>query len=142
MKRVFQSLVSVLLATIILVAGTWAYQMFRDIPCDLTIIEGITDIEIYTNEACTVSISGAVHFGELRRGSTVTFYMWAKNIGVEPVLLVATLSGDMSWGTVTLAPSSSMALARGEIQRYVLQMIIQPDTWLGAQEFSIEFYEE
>ena len=135
--KILQALASVLLATAILVGGTWAYLSFKNIPCDLTIIEGITDIEIYSNEACTIPVT-AIHFGDVRRGSTLIFEMWVKNIGVEPVSLSVSLSE--TW--VTILPSVGIPLDGGDVQPYTLELVISPVEELGERAFNIEFYEE
>lgn len=142
MKRFIIAFISATLATLILVGGVHAYTLFRSVFCDLTIIEGIKDIELYADEARTIVLADPIHFGELRRGEVYTFEMWVENTGVEPVNLGATIVGSITWGTVTVTPSVTLKLEAGESRYYLLEITIPISTSLGSRSFSLEFSEE
>ena len=110
------------------------------ITVDIGIVEGPTEITVYSDADLTNQIS-SLSWVEFPRGTQSEFDLWVKNTGVEPINLQASVVGDTSWGDVVITPGDTVSLSSQEVAQYTLSIAVPADTPLGQQSFQIEFFE-
>ena len=106
--------------------------VYQTIPIDFTVVIGVQDVKMYIDPECTTLVT-SIHFGEVARGNTKTFTMYAKNIGDETVNLETRFYGDEGWGTAEMSPSVPITLPSSTVQEYTLSISPSIDTIPGTE---------
>ena len=112
-----------------------------EIQVSIEIVIGAPEFELYSDEACTTPIVSPVYFGQRERGKPVVWDTWAKNVGVEPFDLTVIIVGDVTWGNVTMTPSTA-SLSAGDVVLMVLNIDIPADAVPGVRNFGIQFIDQ
>jgi len=112
----------------------------KSIPCDLTIVLGPKALGAFVDSECSIPVI-LLHWGEIPRGHSVSFDMYLKNTGEEPLKVGARVPEDISaWGSVTMTPAT-VSLAASEVQKATITMSVLPGATLGAQSCTLELVE-
>ncbi len=115
-------------------------MLFQTVPVDLTIV-GARNVHVYMDPETTILLT-ALHWGEAAQGETRDFSMYVRNEGGIPTDVVATIIGDVSWGTVLMTPdimSTPLLLAPDEVSEVILSITPNESAALEPHAFTMEF---
>lgn len=118
----------------------WRWLMlFRSIPIDWTIIEGVKKVEVYDDDTVTCPFI-ALHFGEIPQGETRDFTCYVRNDGLVPSDVQLTVVGAPAGATIALTPdfATPVPMAPGESATVEIAVTIAPDAVLEFQSVTLE----
>lgn len=119
----------------------WRWLMlFRSIPIDWTIIEGIKKVEVYDDDTMTRPFV-ALHFGEIPQGETRDFTCYVRNDGLVSSDVLMAVVGAPAGATVALSPDltgTPWPMQPGESVAVEIAITIAPDAALEFQSVTLE----
>uniref|UniRef100_A0A6M3Y262 Uncharacterized protein n=1 Tax=viral metagenome TaxID=1070528 RepID=A0A6M3Y262_9ZZZZ len=108
-----------------------------------TIVEGLLDIDLFLDHACTIPLASPQEIGEdgnIPRGTKANLWLYAKNVGAEVVPLQHIVTGDTSWGGVSVTPGGIVSIVPNGVQPYLISVGVADDAPLGEKSFKVEFF--
>lgn len=105
-------------------------MLFRSFNIDFTVVPGVKDVKLYTDEDCNQILVAPVHFGQFPQGEQRDFDIYARNEGVIPTDVAVEIVGDTSWGAVTLVPdlvNNPQLVQPGEVLHFQIVLDLNPD---------------
>lgn len=112
-----------------------------EIPMTITIVTGITDLEIYSDPELTLPAT-SVDWPDAPRGAEVRNELYIRNTGTTTVFIHQRVVEDISsWTDHSFAPLHGAELMPDRHGTWMLRLFINPDAPVGEKGFTLELYE-
>ena len=114
--------------------------VLKTFPMDLTVILGPKGLGVFLDSGATQPLV-AVRWGEVSRGSSASFTVYLKNLGIEIINVgVGTVEDISAWGSLEGIPPSVTLLA-GEIKQMVMKLSVLSGAAVNGKSATIQFLE-
>lgn len=123
---------------LLLLIGAGVYNLIRDFPVNVQIIEGPKEITIYVEPHSNIPTQGLNII--MPRGTTEIKTLIVKNTGIENLNLNVSTT-NITWGDISLNPTYFTLLPDAS-ESITMTLYVYPYTNTSNQSFSILFYEE